>query len=122
MEFKETFYKLRTDDDIRYNGIAGTAQAAVNAILIPFYSEKLYNWFIGLITDGYWMVLLSPLILLYWIILTILYIPLSALTLVLNIVALLWNILFEYPASLMNNEEITTHDCPFLFMSIKKEN
>jgi hypothetical protein len=87
--------------------IAGTALAVVATLWeLLFTSPKLWTWFRGLITDGYWMVFSSPFILVYWIIVTLLYLPFVIILAIISIIAIPYTELIEVPASWMNKESL----------------
>jgi len=89
------------------HGIAGTALAFVATLWeLLFTSPKLWTWFRGFITDGYWMVFSSPFILAYWIIVTILYLPFVIILTIFSIIAIPYTELIEVPASWMNKESL----------------
>jgi len=101
---KYTRYKL---DPILQHEIAGTALALVATLWeLLFTSPKLWTWFRGLITDGYWMVFSSPFILVYWIIVTLLYLPFVIILAIISIIAIPYTELIEVPASWMNKESL----------------
>ena len=95
--------------------IAGTALAFVATLWeLLFTSPKLWTWFRGFITDGYWMVFSSPFILAYWIIVTILYLPFIVILATFSIIAIPYTELIEVPASWMNKESLyNSGDDPF---------
>lgn len=74
-----------------------------------FHSAKPWTWFIGLVTDGYWMIFFSPLIILNWILVSIFYLPWICLLFALFIISLVWFVLIETPAALMNKEKLTMY-------------
>jgi hypothetical protein len=87
--------------------IVGTALSFTAALWqYTLCRSTLWNWFRGLVTDGYLMILFSPLILLNWMVVTILYsIPFLILSILVALSAI-WMIIIEYPASFMNKETI----------------
>jgi hypothetical protein len=86
--------------------ITGTAPALVASIILPLFSKKIWTWFIGLITDGYWMTLLSPFILTYWVLATIIFLPVLCVLGILFVISSLWCFIIEVPASIMNKERL----------------
>lgn len=87
--------------------IAGTALAFTATLWqCSLTTPLLWVWFKGMITDGYWMISLSPLILLYWIIVSALYAPVAILLGGLVALAAIWTVVVEMPAAFMNNEEV----------------
>jgi sensor histidine kinase YesM len=88
--------------------ILGSAFAFMHTLAKKTIAESLlWTWFIGRVTDGYWMTLFSPLIWLNWIIVTACYIPWLCIIGIMYAIASFWTILIEAPASLMNKEKMT---------------
>ncbi|MFA5299954.1 MAG: hypothetical protein WC389_17345 [Lutibacter sp.] len=102
----ETITKIDyKSNSIRDKNIVGTALAFTSALWEFILSSKvLWAWFRGLITDGYFMILLSPFILTYWVLVTILYVPLFLILSILVVLSMVHTIVFEFPAGFMNKE------------------
>lgn len=87
------------------NDIIGTALAFTTTLFeFILCNGAIWVWFVGLVTDGYFMILFSPLIWAYWALLLVVYIPLFLLLSALVIASFVWTILLEAPAALMNKE------------------
>lgn len=101
--FDDKKYNIET---IRETCITGTAFAFVTS-LVKYWSTPKTLWTApkGFIKDGYALVFLSPFVLAYWVILSILYLPCVVLFSSLQVVASLWTVLFELPASYLNDEK-----------------
>jgi hypothetical protein len=67
---------------------------------------KFYNVGELGITDGYWLTLLSPLVLIYWILISLLIVPVYVIFGIITVMAFVWGIAFELPADALNNRKI----------------
>jgi hypothetical protein len=94
----------RISDDYE---ITGTAPSFIASLILFYFSAKIWTWYIGLITDGYWMTLLSPLILIYWCLASIIFLPILCILIIFFIISCVWCIVFEIPASIMNKESLS---------------
>jgi hypothetical protein len=65
----------------------------------------MWSWFRGLVTDGYWMIFFSPFILTYWILVSILYVPVFLILSALVALSFIYTPIFEFPAGFMNKEK-----------------
>ena len=103
------YYKLKASSKtvIRDRTIAGTAPAVFASVWeLLLTSRLIWLWFVGFVTDGYWLVFASPFIHLNWILATILYIPLFFLLSILLLLSFVWTLVFEVPASILNREKV----------------
>jgi hypothetical protein len=106
-QYKTVTISKTEDKPHRDTEIAGTALAFTTTLWeLLFTSPKLWNWFRGIIHDGYWMIFLSPFVLAYWIIISALYVPFIVLLSLLIVLAVPYTEIVEVPASWMNKEEI----------------
>lgn len=97
-------YRLDSTPD---TSIFGTATAASSALwLFALTQPAIWNWFFGKVQDGYAMVLFSPFIILYWILVILLYIPTAIILSLLVVLSGIWAVVIELPASLMNRDTI----------------
>jgi len=67
---------------------------------------KFYNVGELGITNGYWLTLLSPLVLIYWILISLLIVPVYVIFGIITVMAFVWGIAFELPADALNNRKI----------------
>ena len=75
---------------------------------IQMFSRNLHKFYdvgeLG-ITDGYWLTLLSPFVLIYWILFSLVIIPIYIILGLLTAVAFIWGFLFELPADVLNKKK-----------------
>lgn len=111
-------YMLRTNsynNTINYNkehellvdtNIVGTALAFTCTLWeYVITNNKLWNWFVGVVTDGYFMIFFSPFILAYWALLIVAYIPTIIILSALVVGAVVWTPIIEFPAGYINKEK-----------------
>lgn len=100
------YYKLNKIDTIRDTNIVGTALAFTSTLWeYVITNNKLWNWFVGVVTDGYFMIFFSPFILAYWALLIVAYIPMMIILSALVVGAVVWTPILEFPAGYMNKEK-----------------
>lgn len=100
------YYRLARHEIIRDTNIVGTALAFTSALWeYVLCNNRLWNWFVGLVTDGYAMVGFSPFILAYWVLLIVAYLPMIITLSALVIGAVVWTPIMEFPAGFMNKEK-----------------
>lgn len=93
---------IKTEID---NEIVGTALAFTTTLWeFVLCNGAIWTWFVGLVTDGYFMIFFSPFILAYWALLLVVYIPLLPLLSALVVASLVWTVIMEVPAAFMNKE------------------
>jgi hypothetical protein len=78
--------------------------ATLETLYINF--KKFYDVSKLGITDGYWLVFLSPLVILWWILFTLLIAPIFILLGILYGLAFFWAIVFELPSDVLNSKKI----------------
>jgi uncharacterized membrane protein YjgN (DUF898 family) len=80
-----------------------------SATIIQMFTRNLPKFYdigeLG-ITDGYWLVLLSPFVLIYWILFSFAIIPIYIILGLLIAVAFIWGFLFELPADVLNKKKL----------------
>jgi len=77
--------------------------------VVEIFGSRGMSFPVGLIYDGYWLVLLSPLVLTYWILFIPILLLLSFFWLLLWPIFIpigIWTVLFELPASILNKKEV----------------
>ena len=104
-------YRIRRGlekDEWKSLRMSGTALAAIGAFFewcVTNYAHLYEVNKLG-ITDGYWLVLLSPIVVLYWVAITTVLVSFATIHLPLFILALIWNLCFELPADALNLSKI----------------
>jgi hypothetical protein len=108
-----------TKEFVRETTTFGTALAITTSIWELFLTSKfLWTWFIGIITDGYWMVFATPIAWVLWALSSIFYIPLFFILSTLVIASIIWTYTFELTASLLNKEHIKNYKPALLICTI----
>jgi hypothetical protein len=109
MTLKERYYHykgLATGGNEWNKEIVGTLASGVAVLFFLPWRKSIWTWFAGLITDGYFLVLASPLILVYWSALVCLILLYLGIWSILWIVATYWTFLIELPAGVLNKESL----------------
>lgn len=96
---------FKDGNPIRYKTIFATALSlSISTWKLCLTSKFMWIWFIGLITDGYWMVFTTPLVWLNWIFASLIYIPSFFILSSLVIASFFWAYTVELTASIVNKE------------------
>jgi hypothetical protein len=122
--FKELYTKRRSKEKNHINktgdgietefevdkNIFGTMLAVSTSVWeLCLTSKFIWTWFIGVVTDGYWMTLTAPFAWVFWLLASVFYLPLFVILSIFVALSVVWMYTFELTGSIVNKEKINDY-------------